>query len=76
MAVGPGKYDELALHCLEETAAQGVVVIVLNGVKGSGISAKEKVCLGHPKLHSFMPKLLRQVAKMIEAAPDDHFTVG
>jgi hypothetical protein len=80
MPVGPGKYDHLAMYCLKEAEAQAVVVIVLNGKDGSGMSGKERatydvVMQRGSKLHDVLPKLLRHVAQGIEEAPKDAFVV-
>jgi hypothetical protein len=40
MAFGPGKYDHLATVVRERAAAQAVVVIVINGARGSGFSVQ------------------------------------
>ncbi len=69
MAIGPGKYDDLATYCLTETNA--VVVIVFNGNRGSGLSAKEvvidfEVALGSPMVQRKLPAVLRAVALDIE----------
>lgn len=54
---GPGKYDDLCTHVREATGADAVVLIVLNGSKGSGFSVQ--VIAGTPLE---LPKLLEQVA--------------
>jgi hypothetical protein len=40
MAIGPGKYDDWVTTVREATEAEGVVLIVLNGVHGSGFSVQ------------------------------------
>lgn len=40
MAEGPGKYDDIATYARVEADAEGVIVIVLNGHKGSGFSVQ------------------------------------
>ena len=71
MAIGPGKYDDLATYCLTETNAEAVVVIVFNGNRGSGLSAKEgvidfEVALGSSMVQRKLPAVLRAVALDIE----------
>jgi hypothetical protein len=39
MADGPGKYDAMATNVRLVTGARGVVVIVLDGIHGTGFSA-------------------------------------
>lgn len=40
MAEGPGKYDELCTHVRVESAAECAIVIVVNGIQGSGFSVQ------------------------------------
>jgi hypothetical protein len=61
MPIGPGKYDDLATYVREQTQGRAVVVIVVNGNKGSGFSAQTEV---GAVLH--LPKLLRVIADEIE----------
>jgi hypothetical protein len=60
---GPGKYDEAATEARESTQAEGVILIVLNGNRGTGFSA-QFVSLG---MVQSIPEVLRQVADEIEA---------
>jgi hypothetical protein len=61
MALGPGKYDDVCTELRQKTAAEGVIVIVLNGTKGSGFSAQL------PLLTQFeIARLLRSVADQID----------
>lgn len=39
-AAGPGKYDDLATYVREESEAEAVMVIVLNGNAGDGFSVQ------------------------------------
>jgi hypothetical protein len=61
VAIGPGKYDDLATYVREKARASAVVVIVVEGVKGSGFSvqAQADVALA-------LPVLLRRIADDIE----------
>jgi len=61
MPVGPGKYDHLATHVRREAAAKGVVVIVVEGVLGSGFSVQLE-----RDLHLRLPEVLRTMAAEIE----------
>jgi hypothetical protein len=61
MALGPGKYDDLATHAREASAADAVIVIVVNGDKGSGFSVQTNGTVA-PRL----PELLRILADAIE----------
>lgn len=62
MALGPGKYDNICTRVHEDTQAQGVLLIVINGALGSGFSAQLT-----PEDTGRVPQLLRQVADQIEA---------
>jgi hypothetical protein len=57
MAIGPGKYDEIAT-----AARKGVVLMVLDGEFGYGFSAQLP-----PEYYSGLPEVLRQVAEQLEA---------
>lgn len=72
MPIGPGKYDKLAEMCLSTTNAEAVVVIVFNGNRGSGMSAKVKlgadfeIAIRNMQVVADLPKVLRHVADSIE----------
>lgn len=61
MALGPGKYDDEATRVRFDTQAEGVILVVLNGAKGSGFSAQ----LSLP-LTLNLPMILRDIANQIE----------
>ena len=79
MALGPGKYDDLAIYCMEQTKADAVVVIVIGGNRGHGMSGKERAAehdiVMRPTrvLKRKLPAILREVAWSIEHAPEDGF---
>jgi hypothetical protein len=81
MALGPGKYDDLAMHCLNVSHAKGVLLIVIDGDRGTGGSGKEhktayEVIMQQPSvLTSTLPRTLRRLAREIENAGTDAFTV-
>jgi hypothetical protein len=71
MAIGPGKYDELAEYVLLQAKAQAVVVIVTGGDRGSGMSRKSIVndvwdLAAELEALSRLPRLLRHIADTIE----------
>jgi hypothetical protein len=61
--LGPGKYDSLCEATLLTTVAEAVVLIVINGFKGSGFSVTAT-----PEFSAKLPDLLRRVAKEIESS--------
>ena len=61
MAVSGGKYGDLAQMAYTLTLADAVVLIVLNGNKGSGFSLA-----GHDDIVPRLPELLREMAQQIE----------
>lgn len=63
MSAGAGKYDDAATAAREATKAEGVLLIVLGGEKGSGFSAQ--LPLGAA---ARIPELLRRMADEIEAS--------
>lgn len=63
MALGPGKYDEVATAAREAAGAQAVILIVLNGAHGSGFSVQ---AVGED-ISTRLPALLRTVADGIES---------
>ena len=63
MPMGPGKYDELATHVRERAKAQGAIVVVYMGSRGSGFSVQAP-----PTVVARLPELLRHMADEIEAS--------
>jgi hypothetical protein len=61
MANGPGKYDGIADLVLATTLAEAVVVIIVNGRLGGGMSVKMS-----PEIAAKMPQLLRDAADEME----------
>jgi len=69
MALGPGKYDDLATAAREAAGARAVIVIVVGGNKGSGFSVQTEPGLVLP-----LPALLRTIADEIESASSGYRT--
>lgn len=61
MAMGPGKYDALASIVRTRAAAAGVIVIVLDGKRGSGFSVQATA-----EVTARLPEILRVMADEIE----------
>lgn len=59
---GPGKYDAACTRALVETKARVAILIVLGGEHGSGFSVNSI----SPADESQLPKILRELADMIE----------
>jgi hypothetical protein len=60
MALGPGKYDDLCTMVRDRTGAEGAIVIVLGGAKGSGFSVQ-----GDLRVMIALPGMLDQIAATI-----------
>lgn len=60
---GPGVYDPACTILRKETMAESVVMIVVNGVLGSGFSVQST----DQEFAKKIPRLLRSVADEIEA---------
>lgn len=58
--LGPGKYDQECTLVRERTQAAGVVVLVLNGERGSGFSVQAPL-----RVHAVLPDLLENMASEI-----------
>jgi hypothetical protein len=59
--IGPGVYNKQCTKVLEETEAEGVVLLVIDGKHGSGFS-----CQGDLGIQLALPALLRGMADDIE----------
>jgi len=62
MPVGPGKYDDLCTYARENAKAEGAILLIFHGEKGSGFS-----CQADLMTTLSIPHLLRQMADQIEA---------
>jgi len=60
---GPGKYDDACTAAREATGARGVVLIVLDGTRGSGFSCQLR---GGPPDVLALAKVLRFMADEME----------
>lgn len=61
MPIGPGKYDAVCTEVRTETAAKGVIVIVIDGALGTGFSiqAPMDVLLKLPDMLEMMAREIR-----------------
>jgi len=55
--IGPGKYDDICTEVRKKTKARCVIVIIIDGDKGSGFSGQ-----GDPLTLVNMPMMLEDVA--------------
>jgi hypothetical protein len=62
MALGPGKYDAFVTHIREQTNAEGVMLLVVGGDKGSGYSVQATL-----EVTMAAPRYLRDLADRLEA---------
>lgn len=60
---GPGKYDNLCGFVLEGTQAVGVLLVVVEGNQGTGVSFK----MLDPDLMRVMPTMLEKLAAEMRA---------
>lgn len=60
MAIGPGKYDDLATEVREKARAEGVIVIVFGGNHGNGFS-----CQADLETTLKLPDILENIARQI-----------
>lgn len=62
MAIGQGKYDDLCTYVRAQTQAAGVIVLVIDGAKGSGFS-----CQADLPTTLRVPDMLEHMAAQIRA---------
>lgn len=63
MAEGPGIYDDLCTYVREKSEAAAVILIVLDGNKGSGFSAQSYL----EETTEYLPALLERIARDMRA---------
>lgn len=63
MAIGPGKYDDLCTMVRDRAKADGAVVIVIGGERGTGFSCQLDLAM---TLH--LPDILESIAAQIRAS--------
>ena len=65
MAIGPGIYNEECTIIREQTKARGVILIVIDGGKGSGFACQADILT-----MCRLPSMLEEIAKEIRAADE------
>lgn len=68
MPIGPGKYDDEATFVREETRAEAVVVLVVNGDRGTGFSVQGPldITAALPDLMEYMAREIRKLTRQGE----------
>lgn len=66
MARGPGKYDDECTELRERLGADGLLLVVVRGVKGSSFCAQLS-----SEDSLLLPKILRTIANQIEQSGGD-----
>lgn len=61
MAEGPGKYDDFVTQVREQTLADAVILIVLNGNRGSGFSMQAVGGVPPAKVADLLESTARQI---------------
>lgn len=61
MAIGPGKYDQEVTQLREQLKADGIMLVVIRGSRGSGFSAQLSLADTVD-----LPKALRDMAEQME----------
>ncbi len=65
MAIGPGKYDDFATLVREATGASAVILIVIDGMLGAGMTVQAtEDCVAD------LPKVLERAATIVRADID------
>jgi hypothetical protein len=62
MALGSGKYDDIAQEIFDRLKAQGVILLVMKGPRGSGMSCKTDATT-----LALLPAVLHALASAIES---------
>lgn len=60
MSIGPGRYDDLCTMVRKKAKADGAIVIVLKGKRGSGFS-----CQANLQAMADLPDILESMARQI-----------
>lgn len=64
---GPGVYDDLCTYVREQSGADAVIVLVINGKRGSGFSAQARPLSLPP---SELAAILRKAADIMDEQPE------
>jgi methylmalonyl-CoA mutase cobalamin-binding subunit len=67
MPIGPGKYDDACTQVREQLQADGVMLVVFGGNKGSGFSVQ-----GGLALIVTLPDMLEDMARQMRHSMDLH----
>lgn len=70
----PGRYDHVAAHLVRELAAEAVLVLVIQGNKGNGVSVAGRGFSAIERRHE-IADILRGVADMLEEGEPSGYRV-
>jgi hypothetical protein len=68
MTIGPGKYDDLATQAREAAKARGVILIIIDGNKGSGFSVQADL-ITTARLPALLERLAADIRRDLESDP-------
>lgn len=64
---GSGKYEDLCCHVLKKSKGKAAIVVVIDGIHGTGMAVKEDFSLMAGQYHiRKLPALLRRIAEDVE----------
>lgn len=66
MGIGPGKYDELCTLAREGAQAEGAVVIIFKGTRGSGFSVQGSLAVHEMVLDTLNAMVARERGDMLD----------
>lgn len=69
MTDGPGKYDDLCTHAREAAEAQALILIVVNGNRGSGFSVQSERFLPPGMLAEMLDNIVADLRRSDNARP-------
>lgn len=65
MGIGPGKYDELCTMAREGAQAEGAVVIIFKGTRGSGFSVQGSLAVHEMVLDTLNAMVVRETDSQV-----------
>lgn len=68
MANGPGKYNELTTMVRKVVQADGVVLIIVNGMEGSGFSVQMREDIGPETLATWLETMAGEIRASVASS--------